>query len=60
MRIYFDAVLDITLKPVFNGTSEETQKFVEDCKDDLMFEHYMVCIGRTLELVSFTEYLARK
>jgi hypothetical protein len=59
MGTYLDAVLDITYKPVFNDTPEKTKAFVEELQHDPMFSDYVVCDGKTLQVMSLQEYLVR-
>ena len=55
--MYFDAVLDKNTKPVFNGTPEETLKWL--VKNPNWHKRW-VCVGETMEIVTETEYLNRK
>lgn len=56
--MYFDAVLDDRMTPLFNGTPEETKAWLErwnppqDIKDTLQ-----VCRGKTLHMLTVDEYL---
>jgi len=53
---YFDAVLTKNMVPLFNGTPKETKKWLEDNETN---ETDMVCVGKTMKLVSVPEYLAK-
>jgi hypothetical protein len=53
--MYFDAVLDKDMKPVFNGTPEETKKFLEET---LLSLDHSVCVGITMHLLTIPQYLA--
>lgn len=57
--MYFDAVLDKDLKPMFNGTPEATRQWIEDQKiQDLAFVNDLqVCDGRNMRMYSVREYL---
>lgn len=55
--MYFDAVLDKDTRPLFNGTPEETQKWLVD---NPSWEKRWVCDGKTMNIITETEYLARK
>lgn len=53
--MYFDAVLNTDMLPIYNGTPEQTKKWLEE--NPVEDEHaYQVCIGKTLQLVSVWEY----
>lgn len=56
--MYFDAVLDMDdgMKPLFNGTPEDTVAWLKEQKfpDDLLIK---VCLGRTMSLMTIFEYL---
>lgn len=57
MKTYFDAVLDGSMRPVFNGTPFETKTWLEKNQTgdlDLM----RVCPGHTMRLISVAEYLS--
>jgi hypothetical protein len=58
MPTYFDAVLDVDLNPVFNGTTEETMEWLEQriINQQTMLGLY-VCDGRTLRIISVSEYM---
>lgn len=51
---YFDAVLDKENRPLFNGTEEDTVKWCEDNPSDLP---RWVCIGKTMDIVTESEYI---
>lgn len=57
--MYFDAVLDFNMKPLFNGTPEETTKWLLK-QPDTFLDQVRVCIGYSMEMVSATEYLKRQ
>jgi hypothetical protein len=56
--MYFDAVLDLDngMKPIFNGTPEETKAWL---RSTTFPEHsnIRVCLGKTLGFVTILEYL---
>lgn len=54
--VYFDAVLDKDMAPLFNGTPEETKKWLETNETD---NSVRVCIGTSMALVTVPEYLRR-
>lgn len=56
--MYFDAVLDFNLKPLFNGTPEETKKWLLK-QPDVFLDQVRVCVGYSMEMLTVTEYLAR-
>ena len=59
--MYFDAVLNRAYEPLFNGTPEETRSYLQRNENDVESQdERLVAIGRTLEVVSVSEYLARK
>lgn len=54
--MYFDAVLDFDLRPLFNGTPEETREFL--LKQDKVFQSRVrVCVGYSMWIVPVEEYL---
>jgi hypothetical protein len=55
-EVYFDAVLDYDMQPIFNGTPEKTREFLET--KVLSLDH-MVCVGKTMELLTIPQYLER-
>ena len=59
--MYFDAVLDSKLRPVFNGTPEEVKAWLVEHKDEAPAspDFWSVCYGKTLGLVSVEQYLDR-
>jgi hypothetical protein len=52
--MYFDAVIDSEMTPVFNGTPQEVRAWLDTAPDTLK---YNVCIGADLRIVSVEEYL---
>lgn len=54
--MYFDAVLDRETYPVFNGTPAETKEWLQ--KNPQAHEDKVVCVGRTMKLVSIPDYLS--
>lgn len=52
--MYFDAVLDGDLNPLFNGTPQECKAWLSETT---VGPEVQVCIGKTLALVSVNEYL---
>lgn len=54
--IYFDAVLDENMKPIFHGTPRETKEWLEKNKTD---NSARVCIGTSLAIVTVPEYMRR-
>lgn len=54
--IYFDAVLDENMQPLFNGTPEETKEWLEKNETN---NSIRVCIGESLALVTVQEYMRR-
>jgi hypothetical protein len=59
--MYFDAVLDFDMEPLFNGTPAETKNWIADNAYELTRRHpkARVCIGRTLAMVEIDEYMKR-
>jgi hypothetical protein len=55
MSTYFDAVLDTTCKPIFNGTPKETVQWLRDNPSRQVKR--LVCIGKTMSVVTADEYL---
>lgn len=52
--MYFDAVLNDLMMPVFNGTPKETKEWLKE-----NFRHdYWVCIGETMKTVRVQDYLS--
>lgn len=54
--IYYDAVLDENMIPLFNGTPDETKTWLEKNKTD---SSVRVCIGKSMTLVTVPEYMRR-
>lgn len=54
--MYFDAVLSKNMKPLFNGSPEDTKQWL---KDNETRSSDLVCKGDTLELMTVEEYLER-
>ena len=52
--LYFDAVLNDDMEPVFDGTPEEVKAWLEANETEFSTQ---VCIGSTMKLVSVPEYL---
>jgi len=53
--MYFDAVLDDDMVPLFNGTPEETLRWLRQNPD----VHVMgVCVGSSMVVVNTDEYIA--
>lgn len=55
--MYFDAVLDPDLKPIFNGTTEETLAWLKEHEEYQQKNDHRVCIGSTMQLVTPWEYV---
>lgn len=58
--MFFDAVLNDRLYPIFNGTAEETLAWVKKNAEEYEKEHdheARVCIGTTMQTVTATKYL---
>lgn len=58
--MYFDVVLHEDMRPVFNGTREETVAWLNANRHDPDFSKLQVVDGRTLNFMSTTEYLNAK
>jgi hypothetical protein len=57
MSVYFDAVLDDRMMPVFNGTPEETKEWIKK-NPTIIAEHDLwVCIGKTLRMMTIKAYM---
>lgn len=56
--MYFDAVLNVDIDPVFNGTPEETRNWLKENPNHP--EAILVSIGRTNQIVTIEEYLAKE
>lgn len=54
--VYLDAVLDENLKPIFNGTPEETKEWLKENETD---NSVRVCIGTSMAIVTVPEYMRR-
>jgi hypothetical protein len=52
--MFFDAVLDKDMMPVFNDTPEKTKKFLET---ELLSLDHSVCVGKTMRLLTIPQYL---
>lgn len=53
--MYFDAVLDSQMEPLFNGTPQQVKNWLKKAElDDSM----QVCVGKTLQIITVNEYLA--
>lgn len=60
--MYFDAVMTEAMDVIFNGTPKEVNAWLKEngwLKPDSKQPPIQVCIGRTLEMVSPSEYLSR-
>jgi hypothetical protein len=55
--MYFDAVLNDTMEPLFNGTPGETKKWLEE--NNTGDNSVRVCIGVSMTLVTVPEYMRR-
>lgn len=55
--MYFDAVLDDNMAPLFNGTAEATREWLLSNPDTATDRTVAVCIGKTMRTVSVSEYL---
>ena len=55
MGMYFDAVLDPDMRPLFNGTPEETREWLEKKSEN---SSLMICVGKTMRMLTPTEYLS--
>lgn len=53
--MYFDAVLDKNMQPIFNGTPQETREWLQLNISDNRIDS--ICIGKTMQLVTIKEYL---
>lgn len=53
--MYFDAVLDRDLNPVFNGTPEETAVWLRERAEE--HKDWMVCPGYAMRLMTVEDYL---
>lgn len=57
VQMYFDAVLNDLQMPLFNGTPEETKKWIEDNKPPW---NLRVVVGETQEVLTVHEYMNTK
>jgi hypothetical protein len=55
--MYFDAVLDENMNVLFNGTPDETKKWLEENEVD--DNTVRVCIGTSMAIVTTLEYKRR-
>ena len=55
--MYFDAVLNNDMEPLFNGTPAEVKDWLEKNETDISI---LVCLGETMRVVSVPEYLNPK
>ena len=55
--MYFDAVLDTDMQVLFNGTPEETKKWLESRSEEMLSHITCVVDGKTLRSMSVLEYL---
>jgi len=53
--MFFDAVINDAVTPLFNGTPEEVVQWLEDREN---IRPYRVCVGASMQLVEASEYLA--
>lgn len=58
--MYFDAVLDDRMKPVFNGTPDETENWLKTNPKKLDLSTHTVCYGYSMDVVKVSEYLLEK
>ena len=58
--MYFDAVLDDRMIPVFNGLPEETEKWLKKNPDSLDLSAHTVCLGHSMTVVPVSQYLEEK
>ena len=54
--MYFDAVLDFNMKPLFNGTPEETKEWLKKQTPEFQ-DTVRVCVGYSMQMVTVSEYL---
>lgn len=52
--LYFDAVLTDNVIPIFNGTTEETVKWLQEHPEH---SDKRVCVGKTMHIYLVPEYL---
>lgn len=53
---YFDAVLDDNMQPVYNGTPEQTYKWLSGSAEHFT-NTYQVCRGKDMRLFEIADYL---
>ncbi|AXQ61309.1 hypothetical protein SEA_LIBERTYBELL_68 [Streptomyces phage LibertyBell] len=53
---YFDAVLDGNMQPVYNGTPEQTYKWLSGSVEHFT-NTYQVCRGKDMRLFEIADYL---
>lgn len=53
--MYFDAVLDDQLQPIFNGTPAEVRAWLKKNEGDPNI--YRVCPGKSMRLLTVKQYL---
>lgn len=56
---YFDAVVDRSWVPVFNGTRKETLKFLDAEKDNIAINHWTCVPGESLQQMTVDDYMSR-
>jgi hypothetical protein len=56
--MYFDAVLDGLMYPLFNGTRDETRQWLRDNPEIASAPEVMVCTGENLAMITVPDYLA--
>lgn len=52
--MYFDAVLNAAMEPLFNGTPSETEAWLEENETD---DSIRICVGKTMQILSVADYL---
>lgn len=55
MSVYFDAVLDVNMTPLCNGTPEEVLAWLDERPQ--FHDQVQVCIGKTMEFMTVEDYL---
>lgn len=55
--MYFDAVVDANMVPVFNGTREQTLVWLKENPEYLKKNDHRVVIGETLQVVTPWEFV---
>lgn len=55
MSVYFDAVLDVNMTPLCNGTQEEVLAWLDERPQ--FHDQVQVCIGKTMEFMTVEDYL---